>query len=177
MLQQLPGRGALEETVPVTGRGGAGPSHPTHVLRVLVQAGGHKLLKEPRVVALQLGGVALRDEEQHSHGVQLRVRRLSRRQLDTSDPQGPDVRLQGGGQEVTMRTHPAAHWGRSCSPQARRVVAHLGVIGRLFDDLRGHPEGSAYECVPSVHGIRELACHTEVGQLHLATLREEHVGG
>lgn len=52
----------------------------------------------------------------------------------------------------------------------------LWVVGRLLDDLRCHPEGRADECVSLDLGVRQLARHSKVCQLHFALLRQEHVG-
>lgn len=53
---------------------------------------------------------------------------------------------------------------------------HLKVIRRLFDDLRSHPERSPHESVSLDLGVCELSCHPEVCQLHVALLRQQHVG-
>ena len=65
----------------------------THKPGLLVEAGLHKLLQRLAVVALQGGWVVLWDEEEHLHGVELRMRGLAFGQLDGRDAQGPDVGL------------------------------------------------------------------------------------
>lgn len=55
-------------------------------------------------------------------------------------------------------------------------MSHLGVIGRLLDDLGRHPEGRAHKGVALDLGVGELARHPKVGQLHLTLLGQEHVG-
>lgn len=58
-----------------------------------------------------------------------------------------------------------------------KLKTHLGVVGRLFDDLGRHPERRADEGVALDLRVRQLSRHAEVGQLHLALLGQQHVGG
>lgn len=44
-----------------------------------------------------------------------------------------------------------------------RKQTHLGVVGRLFDDLGRHPEGRAHEGVALDLRVRQLSRHAEVG--------------
>lgn len=53
---------------------------------------------------------------------------------------------------------------------------YLGVIGRLFDHLGGHPEGRAHKRVAFDLGVGELPRHAEIRQLHLSLLGQQHVG-
>lgn len=52
---------------------------------------------------------------------------------------------------------------------------YLGIVGRLFDNFGRHPEGRADEGVPFARGVRQLAGHAEVRQLHVAHLAQENV--
>lgn len=52
----------------------------------------------------------------------------------------------------------------------------LWVIGRLLYDFRCHPERSTNKRVPFYLGVCQLACHSEVCQLHIALFRQQHVG-
>lgn len=67
--------------------------HNTHVFWVFVEAGFHKLLESLGVVAGELGRVVLGDEEEHTHGVKIRVGWFTFGQLDRCDAQAPDVSL------------------------------------------------------------------------------------
>lgn len=58
-----------------------------------------------------------------------------------------------------------------------RTQTHLGVVGRLLDDLGRHPERRADEGVALDLRVRQLPRNAEVGQLHLALLGQQHVGG
>lgn len=51
----------------------------------------------------------------------------------------------------------------------------LWIIGWLFYDLRCHPEWSAHKCVPLDLSVCKLACHTEVSQLHITLLWQQHI--
>lgn len=50
----------------------------------LLQAHAHKVAERGAEGALQLGRRVLGDQEQHAHGVQVRMRRRARRQLRTA---------------------------------------------------------------------------------------------
>lgn len=63
-----------------------------------------------------------------------------------------------------MMEHRSANWG------------HLWVVGRLLDDLGGHPEGRANKGVSLDLSVSELSCHAEVRQLHLSLLGQQHIG-
>ena len=66
---------------------------------------------------------------------------------------------------------------RPChSVRARHQVAHLAVVGRLFDDLGGHPERCAYKGTLLVERTGELTCHAKVCQFDVTLLRQQHVG-
>lgn len=52
----------------------------------------------------------------------------------------------------------------------------LWVVGGLLYDLRCHPERRADERVSLYLGVRQLARHSKVCQLHFAVLGQEHVG-
>lgn len=56
------------------------------------------------------------------------------------------------------------------------TVSYLGVVGRLLDDLRSHPERRSHKRFPLDLSVRQLTGHTEVCQLHLAVLRQEDIG-
>lgn len=43
----------------------------------------------------------------------------------------------------------------------------LGIVGRLLDDFRCHPEGSTNKSVPFYLGVCQLARHAEVCQLNV----------
>ena len=58
-----------------------------YILGVLVQAEGDKLLEELGVISLQLRRVALGDEEEHSHGMEVCVRGFPMCQLNRCDAQ------------------------------------------------------------------------------------------
>lgn len=49
----------------------------TYIFRVLIQAGLDEVLELFTVTPRQLRGVILRDQEQHPHGMQLGIGRLS----------------------------------------------------------------------------------------------------
>lgn len=63
-----------------------------------------------------------------------------------------------------------------CTLQTKNIDFYLGVIGRLFDDLGGHPEGRADKGVAFDLSVGELPRHTEICQLHLSLLGQQHVG-
>ena len=65
----------------------------TDIIWVLVEADLHKLLEGLGKVPRQLGRVVLGDQEQHAHGVKVRVWRLAFGKLYCCDAQTPDVRL------------------------------------------------------------------------------------
>lgn len=65
----------------------------------------------------------------------------------------------------------------SAAGAAASAGRYLGVVGRLFDDLGGHPEGRSHEGVAFDLSVGELSGHAEVGQLHLPLLGQQHVGG
>ena len=65
----------------------------THILGVFIEARVDELLESLGVVASELGGVVLGDEEEHAHGVQVTVGGLPFGQLYCCDAQGPDIRL------------------------------------------------------------------------------------
>lgn len=56
------------------------------------------------------------------------------------------------------------------------VWSHLGVVGRLLDDLRRHPERRPHERLPLDLRVGQLTGDPKVGQLHLALLRQQDVG-
>lgn len=63
--------------------------------------------------------------------------------------------------------------------QAQRwwsVSCYLWVVGWLFDDFRCHPERGAHEGISFYLGIRQLACHSKISQLHLSVFREQNIG-
>lgn len=64
----------------------------------------------------------------------------------------------------------------STKHRREQKAANLGVVGRLLDDLGGHPEGRAHERLPFDLGVCQLARHAKVCQLHFAKLGQEHVG-
>ena len=70
-----------------------GRGDQTHIVGVFVEANLHKLLEGLGEAARQLGWVVLGNEEQHAHGVKVRVGRLALRKLYCCDAQTPDVRL------------------------------------------------------------------------------------
>ena len=72
-------------------------------------------------------------------------------------------------QTALTQTH-----GVSCP--AHRLWPHLEVVGGLFDNLWSHPERCAHKCVPLNLGVCQLPRHPEICQLHVALLRQEHVG-
>lgn len=53
---------------------------------------------------------------------------------------------------------------------------YLRVVGRLLDDLRGHPERCPDKRLSLDLCVCQLSRHTEVCQLHLTRLRQQHVG-
>lgn len=53
---------------------------------------------------------------------------------------------------------------------------YLRVIGRLFDDLRGHPERCTNKCVTLDLSVGELSRHAKIRQLHLSLLGQQYVG-
>lgn len=55
-------------------------------------------------------------------------------------------------------------------------MPYLRVVGRLLDDLRCHPERRTNEGVAFDLSVGELSCHTEICQLHLSLLGQQHVG-
>ena len=55
-------------------------------------------------------------------------------------------------------------------------MANLAIIRSLFDYFWRHPEGRANECAFLVHSVRELAGNTEVSQLDVTFLRQQHIG-
>ncbi len=60
---------------------------------------------------------------------------------------------------------------------AERPNVRLGVVGRLLDDLGRHPKRRADERVALGRRRRQLAGDAKVGQLHVAHLAEQDVGG
>lgn len=52
----------------------------------------------------------------------------------------------------------------------------LGVVGRLLDDFRSHPERRSHEGFPFDLRVRKLTGYTEVRQLHLTVLRQQDIG-
>lgn len=56
------------------------------------------------------------------------------------------------------------------------TVSYLGVVGRLLDDLRSHPERRSNKGFPLDLSVRQLTSHTEVSQLHLTVFRQEDIG-
>ena len=44
-------------------------------------------------------------------------------------------------------------------------------------NLRRHPEGRAHEGIPLAGGVGELASHSEVRQLHVSHVGQQHVCG
>ncbi len=67
--------------------------HSTNIDRILIEAESHKFLEEFRKVSLQLRRVALGDQEQHSHGMEVGMGWFSMCQLNGSDTQRPNVSL------------------------------------------------------------------------------------
>ena len=65
------------------------------MFRVLVKTGLDELLERSAEVALQLRRRVLGDEEERPHRVKVREGRLALGQLNSSDAQRPDVRLEG----------------------------------------------------------------------------------
>ena len=68
-------------------------SRGTYRMWILGQALRHKVFKSQGERTLKNGGLRLRDQEQHSHWVVLRQRRLALRHLYRSDAQTPDISL------------------------------------------------------------------------------------
>ena len=66
----------------------------TYVLGVYVEARLHELLEWLGVVAGQLGRIAVRDEPEHAHRMELAVRWFAFRQFDRRDAQRPSIGLQ-----------------------------------------------------------------------------------
>lgn len=60
---------------------------------------------------------------------------------------------------------------------AERPDVSFVVVSRLFDDFRGHPEGSAYKGVLFGHCGRELTRDSKVSKLDLSIRAKEDVGG
>lgn len=60
---------------------------------VFIETRLHKLFEGFAIGALQRRGGVFRDEEEHTHGVQVRVWRFSFSQLDGCDAQRPDISL------------------------------------------------------------------------------------
>lgn len=56
-------------------------------------------------------------------------------------------------------------------------ACYLGVVRRLLDDLRRHPERRSHEGLPLYLRVRQLTGNPEVRQLHLAVFRQQHVSG
>lgn len=59
----------------------------------------------------------------------------------------------------------------------KKRQSDLEVVRRLLDDFGRHPERRPHEGLALDLRVRQLTGHPEVGQLHLAVLRQEHVGG
>lgn len=55
-------------------------------------------------------------------------------------------------------------------------ASYLGVVGRLLNDFGGHPERCSHKRLPLDLRVRQLTSHAKVSQLHLAMLRQQHVG-
>lgn len=55
-------------------------------------------------------------------------------------------------------------------------ASYLGVVGGLLDDLGSHPERRPHKRLPLDLRVRQLTSHAKVSQLHLAMLRQQHVG-
>lgn len=64
-----------------------------YIFRILIQTRLDELFEWFRVTAGELWGVVLGYEEEHPHGMKLRVGRLSLGELDGRDAERPDVRL------------------------------------------------------------------------------------
>ena len=70
------------------------------MVRVLVEAVGHKFFERPGEISVQLWWLVLGDEEERSHGVQVSIGGLPLCQLNGCNPQRPDVGLR---EKTTMR--------------------------------------------------------------------------
>ena len=57
-----------------------------------------------------------------------------------------------------------------------RTRTNLCVVGRLADDLWGHPEGSAHKRIAFSDCVRQLPRHSEIGELDIAVFGQQHVG-
>ena len=75
-----------------------------YILWIFVKTECHELLEELGEVALELRGVALRDEKEDSHGVEVSVGWFPLGQLDGRDAQGPDISLKWKRQESSNRS-------------------------------------------------------------------------
>lgn len=83
----------------------------------------------------------------------------------------------------TLRLSWDAGWRGDCTrcvgSDNERVdlLTYLWVIGRLLDDLWGHPKRCTHKSLPFDLRVCQLPRHTEVCQLHLARLWQQHVCG
>ena len=96
----------------------------THIFRIFVEAGLDELLECLGVVARELRRVVLWNEEEHAHGVHVRVGRLPLGQLYGRDAQRPDVRLGVVGRLLY-------HLGRHPERRAHERVALVRRVGQL----------------------------------------------
>ena len=66
--------------------------------------------------------------------------------------------------------------GKKRKLRLRIKPTNLSVIGRLLDDLRGHPKGCAHKCLSFVGRVSQLTGNTKISQFHISMLRQQHVG-
>lgn len=67
------------------------------------------------------------------------------------------------------------HW-RNLQAVVELEASYLGVVGRLLNDFGSHPERCPHKRLPLDLRVRQLTSHAKVSQLHLAMLRQQHVG-
>lgn len=67
------------------------------------------------------------------------------------------------------------HW-RNLQAVVQLEASYLGVVGRLLNDFGGHPKRCPHKRLPLDLRVRQLTSHAKVSQLHLAMLRQQHVG-
>lgn len=70
---------------------------PAHIKWLFVETNGHKLFEGLREVSQQLRWRVLGNEEEHSHWMEVCMRRLSCGKLDGCDTQRPYISLEGEG--------------------------------------------------------------------------------
>jgi hypothetical protein len=87
------------------------------LFRVLLQTVVYELpeFRRPILVLRELGRRRVKNNEKHSHSRQLRIRSFSSRQLNGSDAQGPNVRLEVVAITLLhhLRSHPAGRANKS----------------------------------------------------------------